>query len=192
MHAPCRMQPMAHTQHSQPYLRVSSPVCHRHRRSQHPLLFKYHMVASRPGKATINILCPPAGQDRSYRHKGARRQCPCPAWNRCSDLAGSVAGTSGRSPAGSLLASPSTTGTGRAPAPSKGGLTSSQAAAQLALCNGSSNHVNGLVPVRTGLAWATLGCVLAPVCMYILPKDIWRRPQVPCFVGLTYGSHETS
>lgn len=31
-------------------------------------------------------------------------------------------------------------------------------------------------------------CVLAPICIYVLPKDIWRRHQVPCYVGLTYGS----
>ena len=47
--------------------------------------------------------------------------------------------------------------------PGKGGLTGSQAAAQLALCNGSSSHVNGLVPVRTGLAWATLGVQHRPL-----------------------------
>jgi hypothetical protein len=38
-----------------------------------------------------------------------------------------------------------------------GSLTSAQAAAQMTLCNGGPGQMNGLVPVRTGLAWATLG-----------------------------------
>ena len=71
--------------------------------------------------------------------------------------AGHAAGSSGRAAGGALLPAPSSGGAARPAGPGKGGLTGSQAAAQLALCNGSSGHVNGLVPVRTGLAWATLG-----------------------------------
>lgn len=45
---------------------------------------------------------------------------------------------------------------GAAAVSGNGSLTTTQAATQMALCNGS-NQMNGLVPVRTGLAWATLG-----------------------------------
>ena len=77
--------------------------------------------------------------------------------------AGHVAGSSGRAAGGALLPAPGSSGAVRPAGPGKGGLTGSQAAAQLALCNGSSSHVNGLVPVRTGLAWATLGVQHRPL-----------------------------
>ncbi len=68
-------------------------------------------------------------------------------------------GTVGRagSAAASLLPAAGTVAGARgAAATGNGALTSAQAAAQMALCNGTG-HLNGLMPVRTGLAWATLG-----------------------------------
>lgn len=71
-----------------------------------------------------------------------------------------VNGTVGRagSAAASLLPAAGTVAGARgAAATGNGALTSAQAAAQMALCNGGTGHLNGLMPVRTGLAWATLG-----------------------------------
>jgi hypothetical protein len=67
-------------------------------------------------------------------------------------------GSTGTGKGASLMPPPSTgAGTrGAASAGGNGNLTTAQAAAQMALCNGSG-QMNGLVPVRTGLAWATLG-----------------------------------
>lgn len=72
-----------------------------------------------------------------------------------------VNGTAGRagSAAASLLpAAGAVAGARGAAAAGNGSLTSAQVAAQMALCNGTSHlSNNGLTPVRTGLAWATLG-----------------------------------
>ncbi|CAL8467651.1 g7189 [Coccomyxa elongata] len=75
-----------------------------------------------------------------------------------------VNGTAGRagSAAASLLpAAGAVAGPRGAAAAGNGALTSAQVAAQMALCNGTSHlSNNGLTPVRTGLAWATLGSAL--------------------------------
>lgn len=89
-------------------------------------------------------------------HAEGKMLSSCPEHASSCLSPGNVSKSPGRSGGGSLLSSPGSNGEARSAAPSKGGLTSS-AAAQVALCNGSSSHVNGLVPVRTGLAWATLG-----------------------------------
>lgn len=44
-----------------------------------PTLFGYHMVASRPGKATTNTFCPPAGQDPGLTDRqGSTEVTPLP------------------------------------------------------------------------------------------------------------------
>ena len=77
----------------------------------------------------------------------------CVEW---SDVpAGGANGASG-SWGGAAAALPASAGGSKGANPA---LTSAQQVAQAALCNGSSGQQqgNGLVPVRTGLAWATLG-----------------------------------
>lgn len=75
-----------------------------------------------------------------------------------------AAGRGGSAAASLLPAANGASGARGAAAAGNGTLTTAQAAAQMALCNGAG-QMNGLVPVRTGLAWATLG-VHPFLCQY--------------------------
>jgi len=154
----CRMRLMAHTQLWQPCHLTSSLVCHCHLTY---LPAKHHAMRDGNYLYASSISWQDAaslGLASDFSTLAQRQPLVCTMSSaRSVHHAGSAAVPCGRSSAGALLGSPSSSGTLRTAAPSRGGLTSSQAAAQLALCNGSSSPVNGLVPVRTGLAWATIG-----------------------------------
>ncbi len=81
----------------------------------------------------------------------------------CASGVNGTAGRAGSAAASLLPAAGAVAGARGAAAAGNGALTSAQVAAQMALCNGTSHlSNNGLTPVRTGLAWATLGD-LAPL-----------------------------